>query len=118
MKNNKILPMACSLLLLVYPMFAIGFILDRTTSFNQNTVLALIGFGLAVVLGLFWNISILVTTHLEKEALDSRILVLNHKASEAAKAASSISTAAQGVKTQRGRPYPDPNKSNPSWKPR
>ena len=116
--NNKILPMAGSLLLLVYPMFAIGFMLDRTSSFSENSICTLIGLGLAVALGLFWNIWILVTVQLEKESLETRIQVINRKAAESAKPAISTPPPSPGVRTQRGRPYPDPNKSNPSWKPR
>ena len=106
------------MIFLLYPMFAIGYLLDGTQEFTQKTVFILIGLGLAVAVGLFLNLWILVTTQLEKEALDSRILALAQKADETPRSAPFSTPATPGLRTQRGRPYPDPSKSNPTWKPR
>ncbi|WP_147480837.1 hypothetical protein [Pseudomonas amygdali] len=116
--NNKIVPFVCSLLLVSYPMFAIGFFLDRWSSPSENEIYALIALGFMAAMGLIWSIWILVSTQIENESLGRRVLVLARQAEEKPKTPSSSPQPSSGPRTQRGRPYPDPNKSNPSWKPR
>lgn len=67
--NNKIVPFVCSLLLVSYPMFAIGFFLDRWSSPSENEIYALIALGFMAAMGLIWSIWILVSTQIENESL-------------------------------------------------
>ena len=116
--NNKIVPFISSLLLVAYPMFAIGFFLDRWSSPSGNEVYALIALGFLAAVGLIWSIWMLVSTQIENESLGRRLLVLARQAEEKPKPSSSSPQPSSGPRTQRSRTYPDPNKSNPSWKPR
>lgn len=80
--KNPIIAIVCSLFLLVYPMFVMGFFLDQLTSSNSLAALAVVASCLAVGAGIFWNIWILVSLQLEKESLESRMIALSKKGSE------------------------------------
>lgn len=82
--NNKIVPLICSLLLVAYPMFAVGFFLDRRSSPSENEIYALIALGFFAAVGLIWSIWILVSTQIENESLGRRVLVLARQAEEKA----------------------------------
>lgn len=81
--KKSITGISCSLLLLIYPMFLMGFVLGGFKALSlADMAWLVIGLGLNVTLGLCWNIWILVSVTQEKESLEERLTAMAKKASE------------------------------------